>query len=104
MLVNKCWLGPQDYSFWDNMEFQALTARIDREIDPAKRLPLVQQAEAIMEQDPPLLPSRVSIRPPISAFSTSCDWIRSGSTRRGPRRIRRLQLRVWWCFARFDRR
>jgi peptide/nickel transport system substrate-binding protein len=48
--------GPQNYSFWDNMEFQALTARIDREIDPAKRLPLVHQAEAIMEQDPPLLP------------------------------------------------
>jgi peptide/nickel transport system substrate-binding protein len=38
------------------MEFQAQTARIDREIDPAKRLPLVHQAEAIMEQDPPLLP------------------------------------------------
>ena len=38
------------------MEFQALTPRIDREIDPAKRLPLVHQAEAIMEQDPPLLP------------------------------------------------
>ena len=38
------------------MEFQALTARIDREIDPAKRLSLVHQAEAIMEQDPPLLP------------------------------------------------
>jgi ABC-type oligopeptide transport system substrate-binding subunit len=48
--------GPQNYSFWDNMEFQALTPRIDREIDPAKRLPLVHQAEAIMEQDPPLLP------------------------------------------------
>ena len=38
------------------MEFQALTARIDREIDPASRLPLVHQAEAITEQDPPLLP------------------------------------------------
>src|SRR5712691_1659963 len=48
--------GPQNYSFWDNMEFQALTARIDREIDPAKRLSLVHQAEAIMEADPPLLP------------------------------------------------
>jgi len=48
--------GPQNYSFWDNVEFQALTARIDREIDPAKRLSLVHQAEAIMEQDPPLLP------------------------------------------------
>jgi peptide/nickel transport system substrate-binding protein len=37
-------------------EFQALTARIDREIDPTKRLPLVHRAEAIMDQDPPLLP------------------------------------------------
>ena len=48
--------GPQNYSFWDNTEFQALTARIDREIDPAKRLALVHEAEAIMELDPPLLP------------------------------------------------
>ena len=48
--------GPQNYSFWDNQEFQALTTRIDREVDPAKRLLLVHQAEAIMEQDPPLLP------------------------------------------------
>ena len=47
--------GPQNYSFWDNKEFQALTAQIDREVDPAKRLPLIRQAEAIMEQDPPLL-------------------------------------------------
>jgi hypothetical protein len=39
-----------------NTEFQALTARIDREIDPAERLRLVHQAEAIMELDPPLLP------------------------------------------------
>src|SRR6266849_1053436 len=48
--------GPQNYSFWDNKEFQALTARIDREVDPVKRLPLVHQAEAITEQDPPELP------------------------------------------------
>jgi len=48
--------GPQNYSFWDNKEFQALSARIDREVDPAKRLPLIRQAEAIMEQDPPQLP------------------------------------------------
>jgi peptide/nickel transport system substrate-binding protein len=48
--------GPQNYSFWDNREFQALSAQIDREVDPAKRLPLVRQAEAILEQDPPLLP------------------------------------------------
>ena len=48
--------GPQNYSFWDNKEFQTLTAQIDREVDPAKRVPLVRQAEAIMEQDPPLAP------------------------------------------------
>jgi peptide/nickel transport system substrate-binding protein len=40
----------------DNKEFHALSAQIDREVDPAKRLPLVRQAEAILEQDPPLLP------------------------------------------------
>jgi peptide/nickel transport system substrate-binding protein len=48
--------GPQNYSFWDNKEFQALSAQIDREVEPAKRLPLIRQAEAILEQDPPLLP------------------------------------------------
>ncbi len=48
--------GPQNYSFWDNKEFQTLTLQIDREVDPAKRLALIRQAEAIMEQDPPLLP------------------------------------------------
>jgi peptide/nickel transport system substrate-binding protein len=48
--------GPQNYSFWDNKEFQALTARIDREVDAGKRLALIRQAEAIAEQDPPFLP------------------------------------------------
>jgi ABC-type transport system substrate-binding protein len=48
--------GPQNYSFWDNKEFQALTAQIDREVDPKKRLELVRQAEVIVEADPPLLP------------------------------------------------
>ncbi len=48
--------GPQNYSFWDNKEFQALTPQIDREVDATKRLALIRQAEAIMEQDPPLLP------------------------------------------------
>jgi ABC-type transport system substrate-binding protein len=48
--------GPQNYSFWDNEEFQALTARIDREVDAGKRLALIRQAEAMMEQDPPFLP------------------------------------------------
>jgi len=48
--------GPQNYSFWDNKEFQALSYQIDREVDAGKRLALIRQAEAIMEQDPPLLP------------------------------------------------
>src|ERR1700731_3345243 len=48
--------GPQNYSFWDNTEFQALAPRIDREVDAKKRLTLIRQAEAVMEQDPPLVP------------------------------------------------
>jgi ABC-type oligopeptide transport system substrate-binding subunit len=48
--------GPQNYSLWSNQEFQALSAQIDREIDAEKRQELIGQAEAIMEQDPPLLP------------------------------------------------
>src|SRR6202030_1522661 len=53
------WYGkdvPQNYSFWDNEDFQALTTRIDREVDGGKRLTLIRQAEAMMEQDPPFLP------------------------------------------------
>src|SRR5712691_663402 len=48
--------GPQNYSFWDNKEFQALTAQIDTELDSEKRQDLIRRAEAIMEADPPLLP------------------------------------------------
>jgi ABC-type transport system substrate-binding protein len=48
--------GPQNYSFWDDAKFNALTDQIDREVDAEKRLDLVRQAEAIMEQSPPLLP------------------------------------------------
>jgi len=48
--------GPQNYSFWDNEKFNALVDQIDREVDPAKRLALVRQTEAIMEEDPPVLP------------------------------------------------
>ena len=48
--------GPQNYSFWDNDKFNALVDQIDREVDPAKRLALVRQTEAIMEEDPPVLP------------------------------------------------
>ena len=48
--------GPQNYSFWENTDFQTLSAQIDREVDAGKRLALIHQAEAVMEQDPPLLP------------------------------------------------
>jgi peptide/nickel transport system substrate-binding protein len=48
--------GPQNYSFWHNEKFDGLASEIDKEVDPVKRLALVRQAEAIMEQDPPVLP------------------------------------------------
>jgi ABC-type transport system substrate-binding protein len=48
--------GPQNYSAWDNPRFIALLPQIDREVDAKKRLDLIRQAEAIMEEDPPLLP------------------------------------------------
>ncbi len=48
--------GPQNYSNWENSKFAALLPQIDSEVDPKKRLALIGQAEAIMEEDPPLLP------------------------------------------------
>ena len=48
--------GPQNYSFWSNPRFDALADQIDREIEPAKRQALIREAEAIFEQNPPVLP------------------------------------------------
>lgn len=48
--------GPQNYSFWSNAKFDALADQIDRETEPALRSDLIRQAEAIFEQDPPVLP------------------------------------------------
>jgi ABC-type transport system substrate-binding protein len=48
--------GPQNYSRWANDKFQELLPQIDRELDDAKRKDLIRQAEAVFEQDPPLLP------------------------------------------------
>jgi peptide/nickel transport system substrate-binding protein len=48
--------GPQNYSKWNNKDFQELLPQIDRELDDAKRKALIRKAEDIMEQDPPLLP------------------------------------------------
>jgi peptide/nickel transport system substrate-binding protein len=48
--------GPQNYSGWDNAEFNELLPLIDREVDPAKRLALTRKSEDIMERDVPLFP------------------------------------------------
>jgi len=48
--------GPQNYSSWNNEQFNGLLPEIDREVDAAKRLALIRKAEDIMEQDPPVLP------------------------------------------------
>jgi hypothetical protein len=48
--------GPQNYSLWQNKAFDALADEIDRTVDPVRRRVLVHQCEAIMEQDPPMLP------------------------------------------------
>jgi ABC-type transport system substrate-binding protein len=48
--------GPQNYGFWNNAAFNALLPKIDTEVDPAKRLAVIREAEKIMEQDPPVLP------------------------------------------------
>jgi ABC-type transport system substrate-binding protein len=48
--------GPQNYSGWTNPTFHDLTRRIDRELDDGRRKTLIRRAEAILEQDPPLIP------------------------------------------------
>ncbi len=48
--------GPQNYSNWDNEKFNALLPKIDTEVDAKKRLEYIREAEAIMEENPPLLP------------------------------------------------
>ncbi len=48
--------GPQNYSNWENEEFQNLLKVIDSEVDPVKRQAAITKAEMIMENNPPLLP------------------------------------------------
>jgi ABC-type oligopeptide transport system substrate-binding subunit len=48
--------GPQNYGGWTNEQFHTLAKQIERELDENKRKPMVRQAEAILEQDPPLIP------------------------------------------------
>jgi ABC-type oligopeptide transport system substrate-binding subunit len=48
--------GPQNYGSWTNPAFHDLARQIEREVDDAKRKPLVRQAEMMLENDPPVLP------------------------------------------------
>jgi ABC-type transport system substrate-binding protein len=48
--------GPQNYSNWSVAKFDELLPKIDTEVDAKKRLEHIRQAEAIMEENPPLLP------------------------------------------------
>jgi ABC-type oligopeptide transport system substrate-binding subunit len=48
--------GPLNYSQWTNEQFHALARQIESELDEGKRRTMVRQAEALLEQDPPLLP------------------------------------------------
>jgi ABC-type transport system substrate-binding protein len=48
--------GSQNYSRWHNPPLEAPVQQLDHELDETKRIALARQADAIMEQDPPLLP------------------------------------------------
>jgi peptide/nickel transport system substrate-binding protein len=48
--------GPQNHAFWNNPKFNETLVKIDREVDAAKRLGHIREAEKLMEDDPPLLP------------------------------------------------
>jgi peptide/nickel transport system substrate-binding protein len=48
--------GPQNHAFWNNPRFEETLLKIDREVDAAKRLAYIREAEKLMEDDPPLLP------------------------------------------------
>ena len=48
--------GPQNYSNWEDSRFTGLLAKIDSEVDAGKRQQLILDAEAVMEENPPLLP------------------------------------------------
>jgi len=48
--------GPQNYGGWTNEQFHTIARNLERELDAGKRKAMVRQAEAILEQDPPLIP------------------------------------------------
>src|SRR5262249_7017400 len=48
--------GPKNQAFWNNPRFDETLLKIAREVEPAKRLAHIREAEKLMEADPPLLP------------------------------------------------
>jgi peptide/nickel transport system substrate-binding protein len=48
--------GSLNYARWESPAFEGLAKQIDGELDDAKRKALVRQAEAILEQEAPLIP------------------------------------------------
>jgi len=48
--------GPQNYSMFENAEFEGMMNQIDRELDLTKRLQLIRDAELILEREVPLAP------------------------------------------------
>ena len=48
--------GAQNWSFWENAEFELLLDRMDAEIDPEKRLAVIREAERILEAEVPFAP------------------------------------------------
>ena len=46
----------QNYGHWENAEFENYLNQIDAELDPAKRLQLIHDAELLLEQEAPLAP------------------------------------------------
>ena len=88
--------GPQNYSFWDNEKFNALTDQIDREVDPAEapgagapgrsrswnRTRRCCRSPGSRSTTSGTTTSRASTPPIISASTTSCGRTPSGSTRR----------------------
>jgi peptide/nickel transport system substrate-binding protein len=48
--------GPQNYSGWDNAEFNQLMPLIDSEVDPGKRMAHIRRAEQVLEQEVPVFP------------------------------------------------
>jgi peptide/nickel transport system substrate-binding protein len=48
--------GPQNYSGWDNAEFNQLMPLIDSEVDPGKRIAHIRRAEQVLEQEVPVFP------------------------------------------------